>query len=72
MHKTIEAIIDTDGTVRLLEPVEPGKPRRALLTILDESEEQDVNETALLSEKALSDWGTEEEDKTWSHLQPER
>jgi hypothetical protein len=34
MMKTVEAIVDEKGNVRLLEPVRLGVPRRALVTIL--------------------------------------
>lgn len=37
MLKTVEAIIDEHGNVRLLEPVHLGPTRRALVTILDDS-----------------------------------
>ncbi|HLL47260.1 MAG TPA: hypothetical protein VK399_11160 [Longimicrobiaceae bacterium] len=35
MLRTIEAVIESDGTVRLLEPVSLGGVQRALVTILD-------------------------------------
>ena len=70
MHRTVEAIIEADGRVRLLEPIEPGVPRRALLTILDEPAEEASNLSAILSEAALEDWNRPEEDEAWSHLQP--
>ncbi len=70
MIRTIEAVIDEKGRVRLLEPVQPSSVRRALVTILDE---EPVTETALLSEGALSvDWDRPEEDEAWAHLQPAR
>lgn len=34
--QTIEAVIDTDGKVRLLENIRLPRARRALLTILDD------------------------------------
>lgn len=71
MHRTVEAIIEADGRVRLLERIVPGVPRRALLTILDESPEEEVDLTALVSEPALEDWNLPEEDEAWSHLQQE-
>jgi hypothetical protein len=71
MHRTIEAIIEADGRVRLLEPVQLDTARRALLTILDEPTEEAANLTALLSEPALEDWNRPEEEEAWSHLQPE-
>jgi hypothetical protein len=72
MHRTVEAIVEADGRVRLLEPVELGTARRALVTILDEPAEEAGNLSALLSEAALSDWNRPEEEEAWSHLQPGR
>lgn len=71
MLRTIEAVVEADGNVRLLEPVNVQAPRRALLTILDEPAEEVVNMPALLSEAALGDWNRPEEDQAWGHLQPE-
>jgi hypothetical protein len=71
MIQTIEAMIDEKGTVRLLRPVQLRSPRRALVTILEETPLVDVSESALLSESALAeDWNKPEEDAAWSHLQP--
>lgn len=68
MPKIIEATIDEQGNVRLLEPIQLPKPRRAYVTIL--TDELDISETALLSEAALAeDWNRSEEDAAWSHLQ---
>ena len=67
--RTVEAIIETSGEVRLVEPVRVTSPRRALVTILEEA--PSVHDTALLSEAALAeDWNREEEDAAWAHLQP--
>lgn len=70
MIRTVEAIIDEQGQVSLLEPVRPSSARRALVTIL---EEEPVAQTALLRETVLSvDWDQPEEDAAWAHLQPAR
>ncbi|HEX6184540.1 MAG TPA: hypothetical protein VFZ44_11710 [Pyrinomonadaceae bacterium] len=70
MIRTVEAVIDEDGKVRLLESVRLPEARRALVTILEEMPAADVSETALLSEQALAeDWNRPEEDEAWSHLQ---
>jgi predicted DNA-binding antitoxin AbrB/MazE fold protein len=70
MIQTIEAIIDENGKVKLLEAVSLPEARRALVTILEEEPATDVSETALLSEQALAeDWSRPEEDEAWSHLQ---
>jgi hypothetical protein len=70
MIKTVEAVIDEHGNVRLLEPIHPRTARRALVTILEESPAEGASETALLSEAAFrEDWSRPEEDEAWSHLQ---
>ena len=69
MLKTVEAVIEKDGHVRLLEEVRLTGAKRALVTILDE---ETVAESALLSEAALAqDWLRSEEDEAWRHLQQE-
>ena len=70
MIRTVEAIVDPSGNVRLLEDVQLPGPRRAILTILDDAPR--TEDTALLSERALADWSRPEEDSAWSHLQPAR
>ena len=68
MLKTVEATIDEQGNVKLVEPVALPKPARAFVTIF--SEELNVPETALLSEAALAEhWLRPEEDAAWAHLQ---
>jgi predicted DNA-binding antitoxin AbrB/MazE fold protein len=70
MIQTIEAVIDENGKVHLLESVNLPEARRALVTILDEEPANEVSETALLSEQALAeDWNRSEEDEARSHLQ---
>jgi hypothetical protein len=71
MIRTIEAVIDSKGNVRLLEEVQLPGPRRALVTILQDAPH--AQETGLLSEPALAvDWNRPEEDAAWSYLQPAR
>jgi len=73
MIRTVEAIIDEKGNVRLLEAVHLNEASRALVTILGERPSIRVSETALLSEEALAeDWSRPEEDDAWSHLQSVR
>ena len=70
MLRTVEAIIDAQGHVQVLEPISLPGARRALVTILDEEPGTNIHETALLSEAALAeDWNRPEEDAAWSHLQ---
>ena len=68
MIKTVEAVVDDKGNVRLLEPVDIKSSRRAVLVIFDEPGIP-LDETALLSEEALKDWSRPEEDAAWSYLQ---
>jgi len=68
MLQAIEAIIDQNGVLRLLEPIQLPKRRRVIITILDEEADEDAN-LALLSEVTLAkDWERPEEDAAWSHL----
>ncbi len=70
MFRTVEAVIDEQGVVRLLEPIHLAASSRALVTILDQEVEPAHDETARLSEAALSDWNRPEEDEAWAYLQP--
>ena len=71
MHRTLEAIVDEHGNIRLLETVSLPTGRRVLVTILEEEQILPIDEVTLLSEAALAeDWNREEEDAAWSHLQP--
>jgi hypothetical protein len=67
--KTVEAIIEPSGEIRLLEPVHVTAQTRALVTVLDEAPK--AHEAAMLSEAALAeDWNRAEEDAAWAYLQP--
>lgn len=68
MIRTVEAIVDDSGQVRLTEPLCVSGSHRALVTILNEPPTEAL-ETALLTEESLSDWARPEEDEAWSHLQ---
>ncbi len=73
MIRTIEATVDEQGNVKLLEEVTLPSVRRALVTILEDPAVVSVNETALLSEPALAkDWNRPEEEVARSHIQQER
>ncbi|MEO8356999.1 MAG: hypothetical protein ABI621_13890 [Chloroflexota bacterium] len=66
---TVEAVIDAEGNVKILQPVALQGARRALLVVLDEPA-LTVAETALLSEAALAeDWMRPEQDEAWAYLQ---
>ena len=69
--KTVEAVIEPNGEVHLVEPMQLSSPRRALVTILEEA--PTAHDAALLSEAALAeDWNRAEEDEAWAYLQPAR
>ncbi|MEI9865657.1 MAG: hypothetical protein WDN00_14125 [Limisphaerales bacterium] len=70
MNRTIEAVIDEQGVVRLLEEIHLASARSALVTILNDEPVAQANETALLSEASLAeDWNRPEEDAAWAYLQ---
>lgn len=69
--RSIEVIVEEDGTIRLPKKVKLTAHSRAILTILDEP--MLVAETALLSEAALAeDWNRPEEDEAWAYLQSDK
>jgi hypothetical protein len=68
MIRTVEALIDPKGNVRLLESVERPASGRVWVTILDDEPLAPSHGTALMSEPALEDWNRPEEE-AWSHLQ---
>ncbi len=69
MLKTLEATIDKDGQIHFAHPVTFKNACRALVTILDEPNNENL-ETTFFSEPSLSaDWLKPEEDEAWSHLQ---
>ncbi|MDQ6785520.1 MAG: hypothetical protein M3033_01690 [Acidobacteriota bacterium] len=73
MIQTVEAVIDEQGKVQLLQSVRLPQSRRALVTILEEEPSAAISETALLSEQSLAeDWNRPEEDEAWSYLQTEQ
>ncbi len=68
MSRTVQAIVEKDGSLRLLEEVELRIGDRVLVT--PHSGDAEPDETALLSESSLAaDWDRPEEDEAWSHLQ---
>ena len=70
MIQALEAVVDADDKVRLLEPLHLSAPQRVLVLLLDDGMGQ---EAAGLSEGALArDWTRPEEDAAWSHLQSGR
>jgi hypothetical protein len=73
MIQTVEAIIDSNGRVKLLRDIRLPRGHRALVTVLEEKSVADIPETARLSEESLADdWLRPEEDEAWSHLELEQ
>jgi hypothetical protein len=73
MPRTIEATIDENGTVHLLEAVELPSTKRALVIILEEDSMPHPHEITLLSEAGLTeDWNRDEEEAAWAHLQSDQ
>lgn len=78
MPKTVEAIVDEDGAIQLPDSISLKRDQRVLVTILEDpndesTSETTISETASLSEAALAeDWTREEEDEAWTHLQPDQ
>jgi hypothetical protein len=58
MIRTIEAVVDEQGTVRLKETVRLIAPRRAVLTIFDDDRPAKVDESALQRGRTFSRFGS--------------
>lgn len=71
MLKTVEAILERDGRIRLREKMRFSRVRRVMVTFLDdESDATESQNSSILSESVLStDWNRPEEDEAWQHLQ---
>lgn len=73
MIRNVEAVVEKNGVVHLLEKIELSSVRRAIVTILDDDAitfYQQKNETAFISEPSLAnDWNNPEEDEAWSRFQ---
>ena len=65
MSEILEAVIDTEGKVQLLESIRLGEPRRALVTILDDSP-ADESMLELAYEQMALDEESEAEALEWS------
>lgn len=72
--QSIEATVQTDGSVRLKRRLHLKKPAKAVLTVLVESGRPSIDlSSAKLSQASLAkDWLRAEEDAAWAHLQPGR
>lgn len=72
MTQALNAVLERDGSIRLLDTVGLVGPRRVVVIVLNEPPRSD-NETLLLSQAALADdWLRPEEDAAWLHFQSAR
>ena len=69
MLPSIEVIVEKDGRIRPLEPVPVRQGTHAIITFFPEQDEAIINDTAFLSEPALSDWNRPEEEEARAYLQ---
>lgn len=69
MLTTVEAVLDTDGALRFVEPVHLAHAQRVLVTFTEPLDE--AVEGTRISERSLAaDWLRDEEDAAWAHLRP--
>jgi hypothetical protein len=73
MIKTVQAVIRQNNEVQLLNSIEIDTPKRALLIVFDEENEESIFEKSssyILSEKSLAvHWSKPEEEEAWAYLQ---
>ena len=73
MMKTYKAKVEGNGLIRLDEPGNLPPNATVFVSIIeDEDAIGGIPVTMLLSEKALSDWNSPEEDEAWKHLQRDK
>lgn len=64
--KALQAVVQEDGQVRILEQVTLKGGCRAIVVLIDDERQM---ESALLSERALAkDWSRPEEEEAWKDL----
>ncbi len=68
MTKTLEVEIDESGNIHLLDATVKLPQGRAILSW----PHNDDIYPALMSEAALADWLSPEEDEAWAYLQPDK
>ena len=64
MFHTFEALLNADGTLRFLEPVQLAGTQRVLVTFIPPASD------AANSPSLATDWLRPDEDAAWAHLQP--
>ena len=73
MIQTYQAIINPEGSVKVLQYIDIDHSKKALLIVFDEAEEESFYEKSLpyiLSQSSLErDWNRPEEDEAWAYLQ---
>ena len=72
MIHTYQAIINQQGIVNLLQPIDIKEPKRALLIVFDNDFEDSFykkSDSYIFSESSLEkDWNRPEEDEAWAYL----
>jgi hypothetical protein len=71
MIRTIEAVINENGRIQLLEAVSLSSARRALVIILEEKPSFDAPEIGVVSEQSLADWNRPREERSLESLKEE-
>ncbi|MEZ4698026.1 MAG: hypothetical protein R2832_16535 [Rhodothermales bacterium] len=71
MLKTVEAVLEKDGSLHLLEDIELTQATCVLVVFLDDEADADgISDTTQLSEASLGEsWNRSAEDEAWRHLQ---
>jgi hypothetical protein len=73
MYQAFQATIDNSGAIRLDEQVQLPLGKKALIIVLDDGNESEFDDTALVSEESLAEsWNSPEEDAAWAYLQSEQ
>lgn len=68
MDNVFEAIVETDGRIKLTSPQVLKRGCRVLVTIPSENVDPALNGLLLREQSLKSDWLNPEDDGAWSHL----
>jgi hypothetical protein len=69
MDNIFEAVVETDGRIRIKSPVHLRKGSRVFVSVPCEETDSAISGIILSEQSLASDWLNTEEDAAWAHLQ---
>jgi hypothetical protein len=69
MESVYEAIVETDGCIRIKSPVHLKKEAKVFVSVLSDKPDSGISEVALSERTLAAGWINSEEEAAWAHLQ---